>query len=134
MSDATMTESINLLPCATCPWRFDKGAETIPTYSQEKALALRNTVGDGDDFRPIMACHHSSEDEPISCRGYLAQVGWSNLTVRMFLAQGRMPSPNKIADACKQAAITLHRNYGEMMDKLTLSYERQWRRPARTKT
>ena len=121
-----MNETTSLLPCATCPWRIEKGVETIPAYSQEKALAIRNTVGDGDGFRTIMACHHSAEDAPISCRGYLAQVGWSNLNVRMFLVKGAIPSPDRIADACREERIKLHRNYGDMMDKLTLSYERMW--------
>jgi hypothetical protein len=123
-----MDEKTSLLPCATCPWRVDKGADTIPGYVQKKALALRNTVGDGDAFRTVMACHHSTEDAPISCRGYLAQIGWSNITVRMFLAHGNIPPLTKIIAACKKARIKLHRNYGEMMDKLTLSYERQLRR------
>jgi hypothetical protein len=124
-----MSEKCSLLPCATCPWRVEKGAETIPAYSQEKALALRNTVGDGVGFRTIMACHHSTEDAPISCRGYLAQVGWTNLNVRLFLMRGEVPHLDRIIEACKKAKIKLHRNYGEMMDKLTLSYERLWRQP-----
>jgi hypothetical protein len=122
-----MDEKYSLLPCATCPWRVNKGAETIPAYSQEKALALRNTVGDGDAFRTIMACHHSGEDDPISCRGYLAKVGHANLNVRVFAASNRLPWPGQVAQACAKAKIKLHRNYGEMMDKLTLSYERMWR-------
>jgi Family of unknown function (DUF6283) len=122
-----MNEKLTLLPCATCPWRIEKGADTIPLYSQDKALALRNTVGDGDGFRAIMACHHSTYDDPISCRGYLAQVGWTNINVRLFLAQGKLPKLDRIISACKRAGIKLHRNYGEMMDKLTLSYERRWR-------
>lgn len=50
----------DLLPCATCPWRVDKDSSTIPRYSHEKACALTGTVGHGDDFRKIMACHHST--------------------------------------------------------------------------
>lgn len=123
-----MNEKEDLLPCATCPWRIEKGAETIPMYSQEKALALRNTVGDSDGLRTIMACHHSTEDAPFSCRGYLAQVGWTNITVRLMLSRKMLPSPTRVLDACKRAGIKLHRNYGEMMDKLTLSYERMYRR------
>lgn len=126
MSVAKMREACSLLPCATCPWRIEKGVDTIPLYSQEKALALRNTVGDGDALRPIMACHHSTTDKPISCRGYLAQVGWTNINVRLFLAKGKLPHLDRIVVACKSAGIKLHRNYGEMMDKLTLSYERGW--------
>ena len=122
-----MNEKRSLLPCATCPWRVEKGAGTIPLYSQGKALALRNTVGDGDDFRPIMACHHSSEDAPISCRGYLAQVGWANINVRLFIIRGLLPRLDRIQKACRK--IKLHRNYGEMMDKLTISYESLWRKP-----
>jgi hypothetical protein len=123
-----MNEKRSLLPCATCPWRVEKGPDTIPAYSQTEALALRNTVGDGDDFRTIMACHHSSESAPISCRGYLAQVGYTNLTVRLFLLRKQLPSLNRIIAACARAGIKLHNDYGEMMDKLTLSYEKMQRR------
>jgi hypothetical protein len=119
-----LNEKRTLLPCATCPWRIEKGVETIPAYSQEAALALRNTVGDGDGLRNIMACHHSTRDAPISCRGYLAQVGWTNINVRILLARRKLPRLDRIVEACEQAGIKLHRNYGEMMDKLTLSYER----------
>lgn len=120
-----MNEQRSLLPCATCPWRVEKDAETIPNYSQEKALALRDTVGEGDALRRVMACHHSLEDAPISCRGYLAQVGWTNIWVRILVAKGRLPTLERIRKACR--GIRLHRNYGEMMDKLTLSYERRGR-------
>jgi hypothetical protein len=125
--NCTMDEKTSLLPCATCPWRVEKGADVIPRYSQEKALALRNTVGDGDGLRTIMACHHSAEDEPISCRGYLAQVGYTNINVRIFMAKGEMPNLNDIFKACRKAKIKLHPNYGAMMDKLTMSYEKMWK-------
>ena len=119
-----MSEKRSLVPCATCPWRVEKGADTIPLYSQDAALALRNTVGDGDAMRPIMACHHSQYKTPISCRGYLAQVGYTNISVRILLAKGKLPNLDRIAQAIKKAGIKLHRNYGEMMDKLTMSYGR----------
>lgn len=125
MSAVNMREACSLLPCATCPWRIEKGSETIPAYSQDAALALRSTVGDGDGLRPIMACHHSTTDKPISCRGYLAQVGWTNINVRIFLAKGKIPRLDRIVEACTKAGIKLHRDYGQMMDKLTMSYERE---------
>lgn len=43
--------------------------------------------------------------------------------MRIFLAKGELPSLAKIQDACRKRGIKLHRNYGAMMDKLTLSYE-----------
>ena len=54
-------KDLKLLPCATCPWRMDKDAATIPGYVQEKAEGLLNTVGEGDDLRLIMACHGSTD-------------------------------------------------------------------------
>lgn len=108
-----------LLPCATCPWRKDKGAGTIPRYNHEKACNLQNTVGEGDDFRPIMACHHSSEHDNYACNGYLAIEGDSNINVRMEVACGRMHPPALVYEACQAAGIELHASYAEMMEKLS---------------
>lgn len=64
----------NLLPCATCPWRIDQKASSIPLFNHTKACDLRATVGDGDAMRPIMACHGSTEGLPRACNGYLARA------------------------------------------------------------
>lgn len=105
-------------PCPTCPWRVDQDASVIPNYVHDKACGLMNTVGRGDDFRPIMACHHSIEGREIACKGYLAVAGWSNINVRMLLARGRIESPADCADACADAGIELHQSYEEVLEKL----------------
>lgn len=114
---------MSLLPCATCPWRVDKDATTIPRYSHEKACGLLNTVGQGDDFRKIMACHHSTEAEPIACKGYLARVGWSNLNVRILLVKGEIASPDKVLEACEREGVELHESYEDVLEKLSASLE-----------
>jgi hypothetical protein len=113
----------DLLPCATCPWRVDKDASTIPRYDHEKACNLMNTVGAEDWFRPIMACHHSTEGDDIACNGYLATVGWTNINVRLLAATGKIPSPDRVADACDAAKIKLHESYEEVLNKLAASLE-----------
>src|SRR5580692_1791651 len=114
----------NLLPCATCPWRVDKDATKIPRYSHHKACNLLNTVGREDDFRQIMACHHStgteSEAEQV-CRGYLAQAGDSNLNVRILAMTEKMLWPGQIADACVEAEIELEPDYETVLEKLAES-------------
>jgi hypothetical protein len=80
-------------PCPTCPWRRSStvGGFDIPGFDIEKMRGLSNTVGHGDEFRPIMACHYSTfaaEDYP--CVGYIAQEGWSNLAVRMAAIEDRI--------------------------------------------
>src|SRR6185312_8737070 len=90
-----------LLPCPTCPWRVDQDASVIPGYVQEKAEGLLNTVGPGDGFRQIMACHNSTDKKMIACKGYLAREGWSNINVRLMLARGQIDSPGEVADACE---------------------------------
>jgi hypothetical protein len=63
---------------------------------------LATTVGEGDAFRPIMACHYSTfakEDYP--CVGYLAVEGWTNLAVRIGAIEGRFDM-QAIADACEE--------------------------------
>lgn len=66
--------------CAECPWRKDVDVGRFPP---ERFDALRNTVGAGDGFRPIFACHKSPDSAPQACAGYLLVEGDSNLNVRM---------------------------------------------------
>lgn len=107
------------LPCASCPWRINQTAESILNYNSTKACGLLNTVGEEDAFRPIMACYLSHEEASVACRGYLARCGWSNLNVRMLLAQGfGIPDPSRVAEACEDAGITLHATYAEVLAKL----------------
>jgi hypothetical protein len=112
-----------LLPCATCPWIVDKDATTIPRYNHAKACGLLNTVGCDDAFRPIMACHHSTEAEPFACNGYLAQVGWSNLNVRRLAAKGQIANPDRVAEACAEQGICLETSYELVLEKLAASLQ-----------
>lgn len=72
-------------PCATCPWRKTStiGGADIPGFSIDMMRGLRNTVGAGDEFRPIMACHGSACGAERHCVGYVAVEGYSNLAVRL---------------------------------------------------
>jgi Family of unknown function (DUF6283) len=108
-----------LLPCKTCPWRVDQDASVIPGYCQSKAEGLLGTVGRGDDFRPIMACHNSSDKKMIACKGYLAQEGWSNINVRLLLAKGMIENPAAVADACYEDGVELEPDYATVLEKLS---------------
>lgn len=66
--------------CAECPWRKDVPVGRFPP---ERFEALRSTVGDEDEFRPIFACHKSPDASPQACAGYLLVEGDSNLNVRI---------------------------------------------------
>jgi hypothetical protein len=113
-----------LIPCATCPWRVDKDATTIPRYIHEKACNLINTVGPGDDFRQIMACHHSEDGQSEAekaCKGYLAQVGHTNINVRILMARGKLPPIMAIIDACDAERIELELDYQTVLEKLSNS-------------
>jgi hypothetical protein len=113
----------DLLPCATCPWRVDKDASTIPFYSHAKACGLLNTVGEGDDFRKIMACHHAvpGREHERPCMGYLAIEGMSNINVRLLAVTGKIPYPNHVLEACESAGIELHSDYESVLEKLEAS-------------
>ena len=111
----------NLLPCSTCPWRIGKDATTIPNYSHEKACGLMATVGRGDAFRTIMACHGSPVGEERACNGYLAREGWSNINVRLLLAKGKILNPADILDACDEFGVELETDYPTVLEKLTES-------------
>lgn len=104
------------LPCATCPWRVDSvGGVAIPGFDIEKARRLRNTVGDGDAIRPIMACHGSPEGVEVACRGYVAVEGYTNLAVRLAAAHGRVDLV-AIIEACTE--VDLFDSFDEMLEAL----------------
>lgn len=97
-------------PCATCPWRRDSDPHKIPGLSLCQARALSNTVGDGDAFRPIMACHGSPEGGERACVGYVATVGYTNLGVRMMALRGEVDFDPVDAD--------LYETFDEMLDNI----------------
>lgn len=78
-----------------------------------------NTVGAGDAFRPIMACHGSTDDNMKACNGYLAMEGWSNLNVRMLLLKREIPNPSAVKEACVKAGIELETDYPTVLAKLS---------------
>ena len=78
------------VPCPSCPWRKSStvGGSDIPNFNLDKMRNLACTVGDGDAFRPVMACHYSPDGEEYACVGYLAIEGYSNINVRLMAARG----------------------------------------------
>lgn len=89
-------------PCPTCPWRKSStvGGGDIPNFDLGLMRRLSNTVGEGDAFRPIMACHYSPCGGEHVCNGYAAIEGYSNLNVRMLASRGVIPL-KAIWDACE---------------------------------
>lgn len=73
---------------------------------------LRNTVGNGDAFRPIMACHYSPTGRESACKGYVAREGVSNINVRLLAAKRVIPL-REIQDAC--ADIDLWPTFHQML-------------------
>lgn len=101
-------------PCPTCPWRKSStvGGFDIPRFDIDLMRGLSNTVGEGDAFRPIMACHYSTCEHEETCIGYAAVEGWSNLVVRMMVIEGKLDL-HAITDAC--ADIEMWDSFGEML-------------------
>lgn len=104
----------DLQPCVTCPWRKSStvGGTDIPGFSLELMRRLSNTVGPGDAFRTIMACHHSKPGKDVACKGYIAREGYSNINARVLAARGIIPMTDIIA-ACK--GIPLWRSFTAML-------------------
>jgi hypothetical protein len=79
-------------PCANCPWRKDSEPGEFPP---ERYRALRSTAGrpgqEVDMRAPIFACHKSAEGKEMACAGWLAQVGYQHLGMRLAVVQGRLP-------------------------------------------
>lgn len=75
------------VPCPTCPWRKSStvGGADIPGFNIEMMRNLQCTVGPGDDFRKVMACHGSDEGKEEPCIGYLAVEGYHNLNARLMM-------------------------------------------------
>lgn len=110
-----------LTPCSTCPWRKTStvGGFDIPGFSLEMMRGLSCTVGDGDDFRQVMACHWSPSPAEVPekghmrpCAGYLARQGYSNLNVRVMAMNGEVDLPGT-AEACE--AIDLWPDFATML-------------------
>lgn len=93
--------------CDQCPWRKDVEPGRFPP---ERFEALRNTVGDGDDFRPLFACHKTADGQETACVGYLIVEGWTNIVVRLAAARGRVN-----LDAL-EASGPLYENYEAMAE------------------
>ncbi len=72
-----------------------------------------------------MACHHSTEEEPYACKGYLAVEGWKNINVRALLAKKEIPHPDKVWAACEAAGIELHKDWKSALAKLSASRKRK---------
>lgn len=107
--------TVKTVPCVTCPWRKSStvGGTDIPGFSLCKMQGLTNTVGHGDAFRVIMACHYSEEGEEEPCIGYVAQEGWSNLSIRMMVIRGDLDMA-AIMDAC--ADLELWSDFDTMLE------------------
>lgn len=102
------------VPCATCPWRrtSTEGGADIPGFAINLMRGLSNTVGRGDDFRPVMACHGSACGAETPCVGYIAQEGYSNLAVRLMAVEGRVDLL-AMAEACEP--LDLWPSFDEML-------------------
>lgn len=105
----------NTIPCATCPWRVGSSAADIPAFDIAKARGLRSTVGEGDQFRTVMACHGSACGAESPCIGYIAVEGYSNINVRLMALDGRINLP-QIWEAAER--LDLYQSFDEMLANL----------------
>ena len=105
----------NHLPCKTCPWRKSStvGGNDIPGFSIDMMRNLKNTVGNDDAFRTIMACHHSPIGKESACRGYVAIEGNRNINVRILAAQNVI-QVREIETAC--ATLDLYESFADMLN------------------
>lgn len=103
------------VPCATCPWRVGSDPADIPRFCITKARNLRHTVGPGDGFRTVMACHGSVDDGETPCIGYVAVEGYSNLNVRIMALRGSLDLP-AIWEAAE--GLDLYQSFDEMLANL----------------
>lgn len=107
----------DVTPCASCPWRRGARPERIPNFSAQKLVCdLDQTRGDGDAFRPIMACHLSTDGDERPCIDYVNSTdGYANLAVRMMVVRGEL---NMAAVGAACADLDLVDDYDQMRDNL----------------
>ena len=73
-------------PCKTCPWRADSNTHDIPRY--ERALHDKLVEDCQRDGLKVMACHHSPDETPFACAGFMVQVGFDSIGVRLLVLRG----------------------------------------------
>lgn len=84
------------VPCKTCPWRKSSrvGGADIPYFNLDDMRGLVNSFppegSKADGFFPIMACHHSREGADKPCIGYVNNIGFDNIAVRMLQSRDRI--------------------------------------------
>lgn len=102
------------VPCPTCPWRKSStvGGADIPHFDLDLMRGLAKTVGRGDDFRNIMACHYSECGAETPCIGYVYVEGYSNLNVRILAMDRRVDFPAIDAEC---AELDLWPSFHEML-------------------
>lgn len=109
-------------PCCTCPWRKSStiGGADIPNFNLEMMRGLSNTVGNGDAFRPIMACHYSACGAESACIGYVAVEGSENISVRLMAIKGELDLSG-IAKECEE--LDLWESFAEMLEAYEIASE-----------
>lgn len=75
--------------CQGCPWRADTSVKDIPNYDPKQHQSLSGTIADSQAaaFRQelqIMACHASTNKQPLECIGWLEhQLINNNIALRL---------------------------------------------------
>lgn len=111
------------VPCSSCPWRVDQGANAIPGFDIAKAEGLAGTCPDargmGPDFGATwFACHQSAHGGEIPCAGWLARAGRTHPGVRIAVMEGRVPIE---ALDVAEGWPALHETYQGVLAKLRLT-------------
>lgn len=73
-------------PCKNCPWRKDLTENSIPRYREDlHENLIRECQRDG---WKVMACHKSEVGNHVPCAGFMAQVGYDSIGVRLLAFRG----------------------------------------------
>lgn len=109
-------------PCASCPWRVDQDASTIPNFRLDLAEGLAATcpseVGELMPGQPMFACHQSRPGAEVVCAGWLAVEGWHHMGARLMAMTGEYPAEAFHPGAARDGWPELHERYGDVLDKL----------------
>ncbi len=92
-------------PCSNCPWRRDVEPGTWPNERFQNLYVTRQ-----DDGFSTMACHHSTADEQFACAGFVVQIRFNSIGVRMQAFTGKLD-----VDEFDAGGLELYNDFDEML-------------------
>ena len=93
-------------PCQSCPWRKSTKTQDIPGGGMDH-IRSQGIQGNG---LTVMACHLSTDADPFACAGFIVQVGFDSIGIRLLANMGALKP-----DDFESGGAELHGSVTEML-------------------